>query len=461
MKYIDVNDSEIARYTEGVKELISGRVMKYFVITLGCQQNEADSEKLCAMAEKMGYHPAERAEDARLILVNTCAIRHHAEQKALSMIGTLKHVKVAHPDTVIGVCGCMAAEKHVVELLKTSFHYVSFTLEPNLLYRFPQLLYTALVEKRRSFVFGEDEGDLAEGLSAVRSSSHRAWVSIMYGCNNFCSYCIVPYVRGRERSRPSEAIIAECRDLIARGYREITLLGQNVNSYRADITFAELVCRICEIEGEFILRFMTSHPKDVSDELILAMKKYGDKLAPAFHLPLQSGSDRILSLMNRTYTSEKYLSIVDKLREAVPDIAITTDIIVAFPGETEEDFQKTLQIARRVGYDSMFSFIYSKREGTRAAKLENTITDEEKRDRMARLLALARESSYEKNSALVGRSVRVLTDGSDKDEENAYIGRTDTGKLVRFTSDEDCIGKFVRVRIERATPYDLFGKIEK
>ena len=307
-----------------VRRLQEGKNEKYYVLTLGCQQNEADSERIRGMAEAMGYSAAAEPEEASLIVVNTCAIRRHAELKALSIVGRFKAIKTARPETVIGVCGCMAAEPHMVEHIKKNFHFVTFTLEPNRLFRLPELVAASLLESRRSFVLGEDDGRIAEGLPIRRTHPHRAYVSIMYGCNNFCSYCIVPYVRGRERSRESAAVLEECRTLIESGVKEITLLGQNVNSYRSDLSFAALISKVAEMEGDFIIRFMTSHPKDVSDELIAAMKKYKGKIAPCFHLPLQAGSTRILKSMNRTYTREHYLSIVEKLRAAVPDIVILT-----------------------------------------------------------------------------------------------------------------------------------------
>ncbi len=441
-----------------VRRLVDGQGLKYYVLTLGCQQNEADSERIRGMAEAMGYSAAKEPEEASLIVVNTCAIRRHAELKALSIVGRFKAIKTARPETVIGICGCMAAEPHMVEHIKKNFHFVTFTLEPNRLFRFPELVAKALLEQSRSFVLGEDDGKIAEGLPIRRTNPHKAYVSIMYGCNNFCSYCIVPYVRGRERSRESAAVIEECRTLVADGVKEITLLGQNVNSYRADMSFADLISAIAEIEGDFIIRFMTSHPKDVSNELIEAMRKFKGKIAPCFHLPLQAGSDRILKDMNRTYTAEHYLSIVKKLRAAVPNIVLTTDIIVAFPGETEEDFLQTLKIVREVGFDMIFSFIFSPREGTKAAKMENAVTEEEKNDRMARLLALQRDIALEKNLPYVDEVVRVLVDDHAREGEGNFIGRTPGGKLVRFTDTKNRIGAFINVKITKATPFDLFGE---
>ena len=335
---INIFDTEAGKYIRNVKELNNGG--KFTVVTFGCQQNEADSEKIRGMAKEMGYSIIDDPGDSDVIIVNTCAIRQHAEEKALSLIGRFKAIKKNKPWVIIGVVGCMAAEPHVAELIKKDFHYVSFTLEPSLLYKLPELIYKNLSDKKRSFIYGLDNGEIVEGMSAVRVSEHRAWVSIMYGCNNFCSYCIVPYVRGRERSRNSADIITECQDLVERGYKEITLLGQNVNSYRSDIDFADLLLAVSKIEGDFIIRFMTSHPKDVSDKLIKVMGEHSEKVAPYFHLPLQAGSDKILKAMNRTYNRERFLETVDKLRIAVPDIALSSDIIVGFPGESEEEFSQ-------------------------------------------------------------------------------------------------------------------------
>ena len=459
---VNINETEQSRYIEGVKALTDGQNKHACVITLGCQQNEADSEKIRAMAEKMGYTLTEKPEESDLIVVNTCAVRRHAELKALSIVGNFKPLRESRPDLIVGVCGCMAAEPHMAESIKKSYHHVSFTLEPSMLHRLPELVHRAMYQRRRSFVFGTDEGDVIEGMPSVRVSSHKAWVSIMYGCNNFCSYCIVPYVRGRERSRNSADVIAECRDLVARGYKEITLLGQNVNSYRSDLTFAQLLEQVALIPGDFILRFMTSHPKDVSDELIEVFGKYSGKIAPTFHLPLQSGSDRILKEMNRTYDTAKYLATIDKIRAAVPGVALTSDIIVGFPGETDEDFDGTMNILERVRFDMVFSFIYSPREGTRAAKMDNQVSDEAKKSRMARLLDVQCNISREKNDQYLGRVERVIVDDVEhKNGKDVYSARTSTNKLVHFESDVNYIGSFINVKIIRTGAFDLFAEIER
>ncbi len=459
---IDIKNTETAQYIDAVKEALGTRVSRAAVITFGCQQNEADSERMRGMLSMMGYTVTDEPDIADVIIVNTCAIREHAEMKALSYIGRFKALKKKNPELIIGVCGCMAAQAHRATMLKNDFHYVTFTLEPSMLHRMPELIFKALTYKRRCFIYGSDDGDIREGIPHVRSSSHSAWVSVMYGCNNFCSYCIVPYVRGRERSRESAEIIAECRELIGRGYKEITLLGQNVNSYRADISFAELISRIAEIEGDFIIRFMTSHPKDVSDELIAAMGRYSGKVAPYFHLPLQSGSNGILKRMNRTYDTEKFLTTVKALREAVPSIALTSDVIVGFPGETETDFEDTLRVLREVRFDAVYSFIYSRRVGTRAADFDGQISPEVKDERMKRLLDMQTEISLEKNLHYVGKTVRVLVDSrSKRGEDSIYTARTPQNKLVHFASDIDVIGEFIYVKITSAGAFDLFGEISK
>ena len=441
---------------ESVRARLADRPHAYYIMTFGCQQNEADSERAAGLCAAMGYAPAPSAAEADLILINTCSIRRHAEEKALSYLGTLQAYYREDNERIIGVIGCMAQEPSAVALLKKSFPFVAFTIAPGMISELPALVLARMTQRKRNFCFAPDRPEIVEGIPAVRTSDFRALVSIMYGCNNFCSYCIVPYVRGRERSRRSEDVIAECRDLVAQGCREITLLGQNVNSYRSDLTFSELLLHIAQIEGDFWVRFMTSHPKDVSPDLIAVMAAYPDKIVPAFHLPLQSGSDPILSLMNRTYTQEHYLSIVRALRAAIPEVAITTDIIVAFPTETEEDFERTLDTVREVGYDKMFSFIYSPREGTRAATMQEQIPHDVAVSRMDRLLALERESAERCNATYVGRSVRVLVENTD--HEGRAVGHTATGKLVHVAGlSESAVGTFVTCTIERATPHGLFG----
>ncbi len=450
----------VGKYIEKVRLLISGRGLRASVVTFGCQQNEADSERILGILTSMGYEKCDSPVVADIVIVNTCAIRDHAEMKALSLLGSFKENKKRNPDFILGVCGCMANEKHITDKLKKDFHYVTFTLEPGKYDLIPELVYVSLTDKKRSFVFGDDMPDIVEDIPVRRSSAHKAWVSVMYGCNNFCSYCIVPYVRGRERSRASADVIRECRELILDGVKEITLLGQNVNSYHSDITFPELLGEIASIDGDFIIRFMTSHPKDTSDELIEIMAKYSPKIAPFFHLPLQSGSNSILKAMNRTYDREQYLSIAKKLKKTIPSIALSTDVIVGFPGECEEDFRDTLGVIKEIEFDNVYAFIYSPRNGTRAAQMSNRVANDICHDRLERLLAIQDGIALKKNMPYENTIQRVLVDSSSLYlGKTVYNGRTLTGKLVHFTSRRECIGEFVSVKINKANAYDLLGEI--
>ena len=391
-KFEDYSD-----YLTKVKEIIGSKELGAYVFTFGCQQNEADSEKIRGLAEKMGYKIVDKFENAHLIILNTCAIRDHAEAKALSMLGNFKRRKREVEDVIIGVMGCMAAEPHVCEMLKNDFHYVDFTIEPNMIHSLPYMVYSSLYEGKRRFVIREDDGSVIEGLPIRRAQKRTALVSIMYGCNNFCTYCIVPYVRGRERSRSSDEIIAECKDLIENGTKEIMLLGQNVNSYKSDVDFAGLMEKIACLGGDFKLTFMTSHPKDVSDNLINVMAKYSEKILRSFHLPLQSGSDRILKKMNRTYNREGFLKTVERLRSAMPDIFISTDVIVGFPSETEEDFEDTIDMLGKVRFDMVYSFKYSRRKGTPADRFDQQVDEQTKKERLQRLLDFQDVILREKN----------------------------------------------------------------
>lgn len=435
-----------------------GSAMRAYILTFGCQQNEADSEKIAGMAKAMGYEITSAPEGADLIMVNTCAVREHAEKKALSTIGQFKHLKAENHDLMIGVCGCMVTQEHRREEIKRSYPYVDFIFGTSSLHRFPELLYEKTKKGKRIFCPEEDEYLVAEGLGIERESKYRAWVSIMYGCNNFCSYCIVPYVRGRERSRRMENIIGEVESLAKEGYKDITLLGQNVNSYAKgmEYDFADLMERLSNIEGDFKLRFMTSHPKDASGKLIDVMAK-NDKIAQHFHLPLQSGSDRILQAMNRHYDKAQYLETVKYLREKMPDITLTTDIIVGFPGESEEDFEQTLDMLRTVRYDMIFSFIYSPRKGTPAAEMEQ-VPENVKSERFARMLALQNEISLSKNLPLVGKTLRVLCDGISKNNDALYSGRTEGNKIVFFSGEASDEGKYLNIKIHRAEAFALYGE---
>ena len=433
-----------------------------FVLTFGCQQNVADSEKIAGMAEEMGYEIKTSPEEADLIMVNTCAIREHAEKKALSIIGQYKHLRAKNPALIIGVCGCMTAQEHRREELKHRYPSVTFTLGTASLHHFPKVLWST-VEKKRRFITADSEVDftktVAEGAPIRRESGYRAWVSVMYGCNNFCSYCIVPYVRGRERSRAKEEIIREVRELVEAGYKEITLLGQNVNSYGkgSDCDFADLIRELDQIPGDWWLSFMTSHPKDAGYKLIDVMAE-STHVARRFHLPLQSGNDRVLKAMNRHYDMEKYLDTVRYMRERMPDVVITSDIIVGFPGETEEEFEDTLKALETVRFDMLYSFIYSPRKGTPAADMEQ-VEDVVKGNRFDRLLALQNAIAAEKNLPAEGMTLRVLCDGESKGDAGVYSGRTEGNKIVFFDGTPEMVGQFVQVRIQRTEAFALWGEV--
>lgn len=448
-------------YMLKVKELNNGLDLRAYILTFGCQQNEADSEKLSGMAEAMGYAIVDKPEDADLIVVNTCAIREHAEQKALSTVGQFKHLKNKKPSLVIAVCGCMVAQEHRQNDIKFRYPYVNFIFGTTALHKFPELLYKNLTERKRLYYNEEAARTVAEGIPIKRNNGYKAWVSVMYGCNNFCSYCIVPYVRGRERSRRPEDIYAEVRELVEAGYKDITLLGQNVNSYGKDgdfdCDFADLLDRLASIKGDYTLHFMTSHPKDATHKLIDVMAKH-DRIAKHFHLPMQSGSDAVLHKMNRRYDTEKYYGIVEYIREKMPECVITSDIIVGFPGETEEDFEGTLNMLRKVGFDMLYSFIYSPRKGTPAAEMEDQIPRSVQNARFDRLLETQNAIALEKNLPMVGKTVRVLCDGESKTNSETYSGRTEGNKIVFFDGEPEDKGNFVNVKIDRAEAFALYGE---
>ena len=441
--------------------MTDGKDFKAHIITLGCQQNEADSERISGALVSLGYTVTDDDASADLIIINTCAIREHAERRALSFIGRYKHNKTKNPDMVIGVCGCMMAQKHRMDQV-IRFPYVDFAFGTGSMHRLPEFLYTALTKGKRKFIPDPDKMQICEEIPVLRKSGYKAWVSIMYGCNNFCTYCIVPYVRGRERSRMPKDIIAEVKELIEKGYKDITLLGQNVNSYGKDLdgkpTVAYLINEISKLDGDFWLHLMTSHPKDATSEMIdaISSSKY---CANCFHLPLQSGSDAILKKMNRHYDIERYLSVVSELKEKCKDITLTTDIIVGFPGETEEDFQKTLDVVSKVRYDSIYTFIYSPRKGTPAAVMEEQIPEEIQKERFNRLVDLQNSISKDFNDAMVGKTVKVLVDGKSKNNENVYMSRTENNRIVHFESDKDYTGQFINIKITRGDTFALYGEI--
>ena len=447
-------------YIDAVAALIRGKQLRAYTHTFGCQQNEADTERIRGMLHEMGYTMTDKPEDADFILFNTCAVREHAEDRAFGNIGALSHLKKQRPNVVIALCGCMAQQEKNVEKIKKSYPQVSLLFGTHALWRFPSLLYRALTEKKRVFDIG-GEDDIAEGLPVLRAQGPKAWLSIMYGCNNFCTYCIVPYVRGRERSRRPEEIEKELRELVAAGYKEITLLGQNVNSYGKDlgldIDFADLLRRLNAVPGDFWLRFMTSHPKDASPRLFDAMAEC-DKVAKQLHLPFQSGSDEILRRMNRRYTAEEYRALIADARAKMPDITLSSDIIVGFPGETEEDFQQTLCLVEDVRFDLLFTFLYSPRTGTPAASYEDNATPQEKQDRFERLLKAQDKIVAERQAAYQGKTLRLLVDGTAKGPEYPFTARTEGNLLVCVRGENIEIGQFIQAKIDKTSLRCLFAQ---
>ncbi len=432
-----------------------------FVETYGCQQNVSDSEKIKGMLSEMGYDFCEKTEDADLVLYNTCAVRENAELRVFGNIGALKHQKRRNPDMKIVVCGCMMQQEHIAQTIKKKYPHVDLVLGTHALYRLPERLYQVL-QNTRVFDAENEDGAIFEGISYLRGAKPLANIPIMYGCNNFCSYCIVPYVRGRERSRNPEDILKEIRQVAKDGYREVMLLGQNVNSYGKDLPggmdFAALLREVCKVDGIDRVRFMTSHPKDLSDELIAVMKEE-TKICKQLHLPVQSGSNRVLDAMNRKYTREQYLSLVDKVKKAMPGIVLTTDIIVGFPGETNEEFEETLSILQEVEYDTIFSFIYSKRVGTPAASMPDVMDDAEKHRNFDRMLQVQNRISKKKNDAYLGTKQVVLVEGVSKNNTETLTGRTEGGKVVNFTGSQSLIGEFVTVTITKTQTWSLFGEL--
>ncbi|MBQ2696441.1 MAG: tRNA (N6-isopentenyl adenosine(37)-C2)-methylthiotransferase MiaB [Clostridia bacterium] len=452
-------------YAEQVKHLAcaGGKTPKALVITYGCQQNENDSERIRGMLAQMGYDFTEEKEEADLILYNTCAVREGAEQRVLGNVGALVHEKRRRPNLLIGICGCMMQQEHMAKTIKQKYRHVSFVFGTHTLHKFPQILWRALSEEQTVISVEQSDGVICEEVPVRREEGPKAWVSIMYGCNNFCTYCIVPYVRGRERSRQPEKVLVEIRELVKTGVTEITLLGQNVNAYGKDlpedIDFADLLYQINQIEGLKRIRFMTSHPKDMSQKLIDTMAVC-DKVMPQLHLPFQAGSDRILEKMNRRYTQEQYLDLVRRVREKMPDIALTTDIIVGFPNETKEDFEETIKVLKAVRFDSVFSFIYSKRQGTPAAVMEDAISDSEKHENFDRLLEVQNQISREINDACFGKTFELLVEGESKTDENMLTGRTPGGKIVNFPKEEGIkTGDYVNVTVTKTNTWSLLGEI--
>ena len=436
-----------------------GMTPSAYVETYGCQQNEADSEKLRGILAQSGYTMTDTAENADVVVMNTCAIREHAEQRVWGNLGALTHTKRRHPGQKIFLCGCMAGQSVVTDRIKKSYPHVDGVFSTHHLWQFGEILYRVLTTGKRVYFIEDEPGSIAEGLPQLRDHTLKAWVSIMYGCNNFCTYCIVPYVRGRERSRKSEDILRECQELIAGGTKEITLLGQNVNSYGKDldegVDFSDLLRKIAEIPGEFLIRFMTSHPRDASEKLFDTMAA-SPKIAKHLHLPFQSGSSRVLKAMNRHYDREMYLKKVMYAKSVMPDLVLTSDVIVGFPGETAEEFEDTISLIEQVRYDSLFTFIFSPRPGTPAAKMEDLTPKEEKNRRFDRLCAVQNSISEDIHSSYIGKVFRCLIDGTDKDFLTA---RTEGGRLVRLNGDPALIGTFRDVLITGSTTWSLTGNL--
>ena len=443
-------------------DLLNGK--KYNIITFGCQMNEHDSETIAGMLQEKGCVETMSRDDSDITIINTCSVRENADKRFFGTLGQLKKLKEKNPEYVACVCGCMMQQQHIIDTIKSKYPWVDIIFGTHNIHRFPELLEKVYSEKKKIAETFEDSDQIVEGLPAKRLYKHKSFVNIMYGCNNFCTYCIVPYTRGREKSRKPEDIVREITGLVADGVKEVTLLGQNVNSYRgagesgSECDFADLIYMINDIEGLERIRFMTSHPKDLSDKLIQAFVDC-EKLCNYIHLPVQAGSDRVLRRMNRKYTREKSLEVVERLRKAVPDIAISTDIIVGFPGETEEDFEETLSLVRSVKYDSAFTFLYSVRQGTPAAEYEDQIPEEVKHQRFDRLVDAVNADSAEKNAAYKGRIERVLVEGVSKKNENTLTGRTEGFKLVDFEGGRELIGQMVNVEITEGKTFSLTGKI--
>ncbi len=444
---------------EILKKYISDNGLTYYIETYGCQMNTHESEKIAGVLDALGYCPALEKKEADLIIFNTCCIRQHAEARLYGNVGALKEHKNNINGALIAVSGCVMQQEGAANKLMKRFPFVDIAFGTNGIHRLENMLYDALIEGKRAVCVDEDES-IIEDVPISRDNAPGAFVNIIYGCNNFCTYCIVPYVRGRERSRQPEDIIKEIKDICSKGVSEITLLGQNVNSYgsdlSSDITFVNLLKRIDSETAVQRLRFMTSHPKDMSDELI---ECYGTlpSLCEHIHLPVQSGSNRVLQLMNRRYTREHYLSLITRLKARVPDLAVTTDIIVGFPGETEQDFDDTLSLVKQVGYDAAYTFAYSKRSGTKAAEMPVQLDKQTMSERLARLNKAVKETMHIRNSAYLGRTVEVLAESPGKRGRNEISGRTRTSKTVSFEGSADDIGQYVKVRIDKVMTHTLRG----
>ena len=463
---IIVPEEELLRqrdFQEKIKAMFTARGAHplAFVETFGCQQNVADGQRIMGMLEAMGFSFTEDFREADLALLNTCAIREHAEQRVFGNLGLLTHSKRENPEQVIVLCGCMAQEERVAKRVKESYRHVDLVFGPQALWRFPELLWQVYETKKRVFSIADEHGSIAEGLPVVRERGVKAWVSIMYGCNNFCSYCIVPYVRGRERSREPAAVLAEVRELVEAGYKDITLLGQNVNSYgndlEGDYRFPDLLEDIDQIPGDYWIRFMSSHPKDATPRLFDVMAGCAH-VAKQLHLPFQSGNNRVLSEMNRRYTREQYLELINYARSVMPGLVLTSDVIIGFPGETEAEAMDTVSLVEEVGFDALFTFVFSPRPGTRAAELPDPAPREEKQKWFDRLLEVQNGHSAQVHAGYAGKTVRVLVDGESGDGEYPLSSRTEGNRLVRLKGDKALIGRFLEVRITGSNTWALYGE---
>ena len=448
-------------YIEKVKKINDNKNKKYYILTMGCQLNENDSEKLIGIMEEMGYSKSEDIKNADLYVINTCCVRENAEEKLFGKLGELKKIK-ENKNIIIAIGGCMMQEEHITEKIKKSYPFVDIVFGTHTLHKFPEDLYIAITKNKKVKDVIDIDGEIYEGLPVKRSSNKQASVIIMYGCNNFCTYCIVPYVRGRERSRNPKDIIREIEQLVSEGVVEVMLLGQNVNSYgktlEEPMTFAELLREVEKIEGLQRIRFMTSHPKDLSDDLIQVMKE-SKKICRHLHLPLQAGSSRILQAMNRRYTKEQYLALAKKIRQEIPDISLTTDLIVGFPGETAADVDETIEVVKEVQYDNAFTFIYSKRTGTPAAAMENPVSEQEIKDNFDRLLKVVQDTARERVGRLQGQTMEALVEEVNEQDASLLTGRLSNNTIVHFPGDSSLIGSIVKVNLKECHGFYYIGEM--
>lgn len=462
-----INRENQKEYIEEINKIILNKNPKYIILTMGCQLNENDSEKLSGMIEKMGYTNTENIEEADLIVFNTCCVRENAEDKLFGKLGEAKKIKEKR-GTIIAIGGCMMQEKHIVDKLQKSYPFFDIVFGTHTLHKFPQDLYNVILNKKRIEDIIDIDGEIIEGLPIKRNDNIKASVTIMYGCNNFCSYCIVPYVRGRERSRKPEDIINEVRELADKGYKEITLLGQNVNSYMRNevlenenekiTSFAKLLYAVNEIKGIERIRFISPHPKDFTEDVIQAIKKC-DKVCKLIHLPLQSGNSKVLKEMNRKYTKQQYLELVEKMKKEIPNLTLSTDIIVGFPGETDEEFEDTLDVVKKVNFEQVYMFIYSRRVGTPADRMQNQVPEEQKHIRFEKLKKLVEEQIEEKNKKYINTIQKVLVEGKSKNNEDMLTGRTDSNKVVIFKGNDNLIGQIINLKIVSEHMWYLKGEV--